>query len=82
MGMSQPLMISIMSKSSGSRQGHAVGLRTTTNRLIGVIVPIGMGALMQVVGIELAFYITGAVLMLMLVPALSTMRRAGLVRSG
>jgi MFS family permease len=82
MGMSQPLMISIMSKSSGSRQGHAVGLRTTTNRLIGVIVPIGMGALMQVVGIELAFYVTGGVLMLMLVPALSTMRRAGLVRSG
>ena len=78
MGMSQPLMISLMAKSSGGKQGRAVGLRTTTNRLIGVIVPIGMGALMQVVGIEMAFYLTGAALMAMLLPAFFAMRRAGI----
>lgn len=78
MGMSQPLMISIMAKSSGSRQGRAVGLRTTTNRLITVVVPVAMGGLMEVFGIALSFYITGAVIAALMLPALLTMRRAGL----
>ncbi len=80
MGMSQPLMISIIAKSSGNRQGRAVGLRTTTNRLIQVIVPITMGGLTQAVGIEWSFFVTGTVLAAMMVPAYLAMRRAGLHR--
>jgi MFS family permease len=81
MGMSQPLMISIMAKSSGSRQGRAVGLRTTTNRLITVVVPIAMGGLMEAFGIAMSFYITGAIVAAMMLPALWAMRRAGLAQA-
>lgn len=80
MGMSQPLMISIIAKASGSRQGRAVGLRTTTNRLLQLIVPIVMGGLMQAVGIKWSFFITGAAVGAMLIPAFLAMRRAGLHR--
>jgi MFS family permease len=77
MGMSQPLMISILAKSSAvDIQGRAVGLRTTMNRLATVVVPVGMGALMEVVGIEMSFYITGALLLLLLAAPLAAMRRA------
>jgi MFS family permease len=80
MGMSQPLMISIMAKSSGSRQGRAVALRTTTNRLITVVVPVAMGGLMEAFGIAMSFYITGAIVAAIMLPALWAMRRAGLAK--
>jgi MFS family permease len=78
MGVSQPVMISIMSKASGTRQGHAVGLRTTTNRLIAVFIPISMGALMEVFGLEMSFYIIGFLISTLMIPTLIAMRRAGL----
>jgi MFS family permease len=81
MGMSQPLMISIMSKSSGeAKQGQAVGLRTTMNRLATVITPIFMGGIMEVAGIEMSFYITGAILTLLCLAPLWGMIKAGLHR--
>ena len=73
MGLSQPLMISIMSKSAGrTAQGRAVGLRTTTNRLASVVIPIAMGAVIEVTGIESGFLIIGGILLvlcLLLIPA-------------
>jgi MFS family permease len=78
MGVSQPVMISIMSKASGTRQGHAVGLRTTTNRLLAVIIPIAMGALMEVFGLAMSFYIIGSLIGALMIPTWMAMRRAGL----
>ncbi len=73
MGLSQPLMISIMSQSAGrTAQGRAVGLRTTTNRLASVLIPIAMGAVIEVTGIENGFLIIGGILLalcLLLIPA-------------
>ncbi len=73
MGLSQPLMISIMSQSAGrTNQGRAVGLRTTTNRLASVLIPIAMGAVIEVTGIESGFLIIGGILLalcLLLIPA-------------
>lgn len=72
MGLSQPLMISIMSQSVGrADQGKAVGLRTTTNRLASVLIPITMGAVIEVTGIETGFLIIGGILLalcLLLIP--------------
>ncbi len=73
MGLSQPLMISIMSQSVGrADQGKAVGLRTTTNRLASVLIPIAMGAVIEVTGIETGFLVIGGILLvlcLLLIPA-------------
>ena len=66
MGLSQPLLISLMAKSSGKNQGKGVGLRTTANRLAVLITPVIMGIVAEAFGIEASFYITGAVLVVVL----------------
>ena len=68
-----PLMISIISQSAGrTAQGRAVGLRTTANRLASVLIPVAMGAVIEVTGIENGFLIIGGILLalcLLLIPA-------------
>lgn len=61
-GMNLPLMISATSTAvDKSAQGKSMALRITINRLSSAIVPILMGALAEVIGIENSFYIVGAV---------------------
>lgn len=62
MGVSQPLLISIMAQSAGDAQGKAVGLRTTVNRLAILAVPVIMGGVAEVMGIAASFYVVGAML--------------------
>jgi MFS family permease len=63
MGMSQPLMISILSRAAGREsQGKSVGLRATANRLTSTILPIAMGAVVELAGLEASFLIIGGVL--------------------
>lgn len=63
MGLSQPLMISILAQSAGKgNQGKGVGLRTTANRLTSLSVPIVMGAVVELVGLEWSFLVIGGVL--------------------
>ncbi|MDH3239887.1 MAG: MFS transporter, partial [Alphaproteobacteria bacterium] len=62
MGVSQPLLISIMAQSAGNSQGKAVGLRTTVNRLAILVVPVIMGAVAEFFGIAVSFYAVGALL--------------------
>jgi len=62
MGVSQPLLISIMAMSAGESQGKAVGLRTTVNRLAILAVPVAMGAVAEFVGIAASFYLVGGFL--------------------
>ncbi|NKB19742.1 MAG: MFS transporter [Alphaproteobacteria bacterium] len=68
LGVSQPLMISILAKASGSKvQGTSVGLRNTANRLAGVIVPFIMGVLIQLFGLANGFYAIGMIVLAMLI---------------
>ena len=60
MGMSQPLMISSLARFAGTEsQGKGVGLRTTANRLMNTLFPVVMGAVVEIAGLEYAFYIMG-----------------------
>ena len=68
LGISQPLMISILAKASGSNvQGTSVGLRNTANRLAGVIVPFVMGVLIELFGMANGFYAIGMIVVVMLI---------------
>ena len=62
MGVSQPLLISLMARSAGESQGKAVGLRTTVNRVAILITPVIMGAVAEVLGIAASFYVMGGLL--------------------
>jgi MFS family permease len=66
MGLSQPLLISILAQSAGKAQGKAVGLRTTANRLSILVTPVIMGAVAEWFGIEASFYATGLILIAMM----------------
>jgi len=60
LGFNQPLMISVMASASPpSVQGQTVGLRTTANRAASTFVPVAMGLLIEVIGIEYSFYVMG-----------------------
>ncbi|MBT3791763.1 MAG: MFS transporter [Rhodospirillales bacterium] len=66
MGVSQPLLISLMSQSSGRQQGKGVGLRTTVNRLSILVTPVIMGAMAEFIGIAPTFYVVGGFLVLLM----------------
>ncbi len=62
LGISQPLMISILGRSlDASSQGKGVALRTTANRVMNTMLPPVAGAIVQLAGLENSFYIIGAV---------------------
>lgn len=68
LGISQPLMISILSKAAGSKvQGTSVGLRNTANRFSGFVVPLFMGVLIDLVGLANGFYAIGIVVVTLLI---------------
>ncbi len=67
MGVSQPLLISLMAQSAGKAQGKAVGLRTTVNRLAILATPVLMGAIAEVIGIANSFYVVGGFLIALMV---------------
>lgn len=61
-GLNLPLMMSIAAHAVGlDLQGRVVALRITFNRFGGALVPFAMGALAEIVGLEAAFYIIGAI---------------------
>jgi MFS family permease len=64
MGVNQPILLSMLSSSvSCEYQGMSVGLRTTTNLVAGVSIPILMGFVSELGGISASFYVTGATLL-------------------
>ncbi len=68
LGISQPLMISILAKASGSKvQGTSVGLRNTANRLTGFLIPLLMGVLIDFVGLANGFYAIGIIVVGLLI---------------
>ncbi|BBI63525.1 hypothetical protein HSBAA_48310 [Vreelandella sulfidaeris] len=48
---------------SSDTQGLAVGLRSTANRLAGVVIPVGLGAAINMFGITWGFYLIGFLLL-------------------
>lgn len=60
-GVHQPLVITLMLRTAGrGSEGKAIGLRATANRVASIVAPVLMGAIAEIVGIELSFYILGA----------------------
>lgn len=59
-GLNLPLMMSIASRAVAPRlQGRVAALRISFNRLGGALVPVFMGAIAEVIGLEYAFYVVG-----------------------
>jgi MFS family permease len=76
MGMSFPLLLSILSKATNARaQGVSVGLRTTANRLASIVVPVLMGFIAEIVGVRWSFLIVGVSLIAILGAAAAVIRR-------
>jgi hypothetical protein len=60
-GLNLPLMMSIAARSVGPElQGRVAALRISFNRLGSLLVPIAMGAIAELIGLERAFYAMGA----------------------
>ncbi len=63
-GTSQPLMYTILSRAvSKETQATSIGLRATGNRVTNLVVPVFMGTVAELWGLNATFYVTGAVLL-------------------
>lgn len=61
-GFNMPLMMSLgMQAVPASEQGKIVALRITVNRLTSMVIPLIMGVIAQWVGLEISFYVIGAI---------------------
>ncbi len=77
-GMSMPLMFSIMAKSADAQsQGKSVGMRIAANRIAATALPVVMGAIAEFSGIGNSFLIIGAVLLSLLAGIALYARRVG-----
>lgn len=64
MGLSQPLMLSILADASGPGYlARGAALRTTANRVAASVTPMSMGAAASVAGLAASFHIIGGVLL-------------------
>jgi MFS family permease len=66
-GINQPVMFAIQSQAVGpDRQGAAIALRVTVNRISAVVIPPIMGVIADAAGIEESFYILGGTLLVLI----------------
>jgi len=66
-GASQPIMYGILSRAVGREiQATAIGLRSTGNRVMALFLPVLMGAIAEIWGLNATFYVTGGFLLLIL----------------
>ena len=64
MGISQPLMLSILAEAAGSGfLARGAALRTTANRVAASVTPVTMGSIAHVTGLAASFHIVGAILL-------------------
>jgi MFS family permease len=79
-GMVQPLMISIPSKAvPADSQGISVGLRISLNRLVQSILPLIMGVVVELVGLEASFVVTGGTLLVIVGIVMYVLSRRGMM---
>lgn len=70
LAISVAIIVSLIARSVGpGEQGRAMGLRTTCNQSGNVVIPIMMGALADLMGLEAAFYTVGALGVILLLIA-------------
>jgi MFS family permease len=83
-GLAQPLVITLVLRGAGpENQGKAIGLRGTANRIASITSPLAMGALAEGLGLELAFYVVGAVVSIVMAGiAIYLWRRPDVAQSG
>ena len=63
-GIAFPLMLYVLARSvNAERQGISVGIRSTVNRFAGFVVPVAMGAAVDGFGLQVAFFVFGAVIL-------------------
>jgi MFS family permease len=81
-GLGFPTLLALLSRSiPRAEQGKSVGLRTSFNRLASLIIPIAMGAIAEVFGIRISFFVVGGVLLLATAAtAVWVLRRPGLTQ--
>lgn len=78
MALSVVLILSLISQAVGpADQGKAMGLRTTCNQATNTVVPVVMGAVVEVAGIEGSFYGVGLVALALLAAVAVFVRRPG-----
>ena len=66
-GASQPIMYGILSRAVGPEiQATAIGLRSTGNRFSALILPVMMGAIAKVWGLNATFYVIGGMMLAIL----------------
>lgn len=83
LGIVQPLMLTMVFKATDSSvQGKAIALRATANRLAMTFIPVIMGAVVEVVGLEGAFLVIGGILMVLMVIISLIIRRSPSYRDG
>lgn len=64
MGISQPLILSILVHAAGpGSQGRTIALRTTANRAAAGLMPMGMGLIAAGMGLASSFFVVGGILM-------------------
>ena len=64
MGISQPLMLSILADAAGSGfLARGAALRTTANRVAASVTPISMGTIAHFAGLAASFHIVGGILL-------------------
>jgi predicted MFS family arabinose efflux permease len=81
-GVIQPVMLSLVAKAANpGDQGKGVAVRATANRLAMTVTPVVMGATAELAGIENAFYLVGAVLLVALAVMAVYVRRTPVFRS-
>ncbi len=83
LGVVQPLMLTMVFKSTESTvQGKAIALRATANRLAMTFIPVIMGGMVEVVGLENAFFVIGGILMVLMAIISLIIRRSPSYRDG
>jgi MFS family permease len=66
-GIAQSMEISLMARSTGRRdQGKGAALRITAGRVAAFFLPVLMGGVVELFGLEMSFYVTGAALLAVL----------------
>jgi MFS family permease len=82
-GIVQPLMISIPAKAvPADSQGISVGLRISLNRLVQTLLPLVMGGVVNVIGLEASFVVTGGILLIIVGSVMFVLSRRGMMPRG
>lgn len=77
LGIVQPLMLTMVFKATDSAvQGKAIALRATANRLAMTFIPVIMGGVIEVVGLDNAFLVIGGILMVLMAIIALIIRRS------